>query len=56
MAKKGLSRQEVKPLLAGVVNIQLTPFKSATEIDVDALRTNTRFMIEGGLFPVAAYR
>ncbi len=49
MSRKGLTRQEVKPLLAGVVNIQLTPFKSATEIDEEALRDNTRFMIEGGI-------
>jgi 4-hydroxy-tetrahydrodipicolinate synthase len=49
MAKRGLTLQEVKPLLAGVVNIQYTPFKSATEIDEEALRDNTRFMIEGGI-------
>jgi 4-hydroxy-tetrahydrodipicolinate synthase len=41
--------QDVKPLLVGVNNIQFTPFKSATEIDEDALRDNTRFMIEGGI-------
>jgi 4-hydroxy-tetrahydrodipicolinate synthase len=49
MSQKGLSPQEVKPLLAGVVNIQYTPFKSASEIDQEALRENTRFMIEGGI-------
>lgn len=49
MAKKGLSRSEVKPLLRGVLNIQLTPFKSQTEIDEDALRENTSFMIQEGL-------
>jgi 4-hydroxy-tetrahydrodipicolinate synthase len=49
MAKRGLTREEVKPLLAGVINIQFTPFKSATEIDEEALRDNTRFMIEGGI-------
>jgi hypothetical protein len=49
MAKRGLTPQEVKPLLAGVVNIQYTPFKSATEIDEKALRDNTRFMIENGI-------
>jgi 4-hydroxy-tetrahydrodipicolinate synthase len=49
MSKKGLTPQEVKPLLAGVINIQFTPFKSATEIDEEALRDNTRFMIEGGI-------
>ena len=46
---KGLSPQEVKPLLAGVLNIQFTPFKSATEIDEVALRKHTEFMIEGGI-------
>lgn len=45
----GLSRNEVKPLLRGVINIQFTPFKSATEIDEEALRENTRFMIDGGI-------
>jgi len=49
MGRKGLSRSEVKPLLRGVINIQLTPFSSDTEIDEKALRENTRFMIEGGL-------
>ncbi len=49
MSKQGLTREEVKPLLAGVINIQFTPFKSATEIDEEALRDNTRFMIEGGI-------
>jgi 4-hydroxy-tetrahydrodipicolinate synthase len=49
MAKKGLTKQEVKPLLSGVINIQLTPFKSVTEIDAAALRDNTRFMIEKGI-------
>jgi 4-hydroxy-tetrahydrodipicolinate synthase len=49
MSKKGLTPEEVKPLLVGVANIQLTPFKSATEIDEEALRDNTRFMIEGGI-------
>jgi 4-hydroxy-tetrahydrodipicolinate synthase len=49
MAKRGLTPQEVKPLLAGVINIQYTPFKSATEIDEEALRDNTRFMIENGI-------
>jgi 4-hydroxy-tetrahydrodipicolinate synthase len=44
-----LTPQEVKPLLVGVNNIQFTPFKSATEIDEEALRDNTRFMIENGL-------
>lgn len=41
--------EEVKPLLRGVVNVQVTPFKSATEIDEEALRGNTRFMIEHGI-------
>ena len=49
MSKHGLTPQEVKPMLAGVVNIQFTPFRSATEIDEEALRDNTRFMIEGGI-------
>jgi 4-hydroxy-tetrahydrodipicolinate synthase len=49
MSKKGLTPQEVKPLLKGVINIQLTPFKSATEIDVEALRDNTQFMISEGI-------
>ena len=49
MAKKGMSREEVKPLLSRVINIQFTPFKSATEIDVDALRTHTNYIIEGGI-------
>ena len=49
MSEKGMTPKEVKPLLSGVVNIQFTPFKSATEIDVDALRNNTRFMIEKGI-------
>jgi 4-hydroxy-tetrahydrodipicolinate synthase len=47
--KRRLSPQEVKPLLVGVGNIQFTPFKSATEIDEEALRAHTRFMIEGGI-------
>jgi 4-hydroxy-tetrahydrodipicolinate synthase len=41
--------KEVKPLLCGVVNVQVTPFKSMTEIDEDALRDNTRFMVENGI-------
>lgn len=49
MSKKGLSPQEVKPLLTGVINIQFTPFKSATEIDEAALVEHTRFMIDGGI-------
>jgi len=49
MTRKGMSPQEVKPLLSGVLNIQFTPFKSATEIDVTALREHTKFMIEGGI-------
>lgn len=49
MTRKGLSLQEVKPLLAGVVNIQFTPFKSESEIDEKALRMHTQFMIEGGI-------
>jgi 4-hydroxy-tetrahydrodipicolinate synthase len=49
MAHKGMSPQEVKPYLSGVVNIQFTPFKSANAIDVEALRQHTEFMIEGGI-------
>jgi 4-hydroxy-tetrahydrodipicolinate synthase len=49
MSKRRLSPQEVKPLLVGVNNIQFTPFESATAIDEEALRDNTRFMIEGGI-------
>ncbi len=49
MYKRRLSPQEVKPLLVGVGNIQFTPFKSASEIDEEALRAHTRFMIEGGI-------
>jgi 4-hydroxy-tetrahydrodipicolinate synthase len=49
MSIKRLSPQEVKPLLNGVINIQFTPFKSATEINDGALRDNTRFMIEQGI-------
>jgi len=41
--------EEVKPLLCGVVNVQVTPFKSRTEIDEAALRDNTRFIIENGI-------
>ena len=41
--------EEVKPLLRGVVNVQCTPFKSVTEIDEEALRQNTRFMIDSGI-------
>jgi 4-hydroxy-tetrahydrodipicolinate synthase len=41
--------EEVKPLLTGVINIQFTPFKSETEIDEDALRAHTAYMIEGGI-------
>jgi len=40
---------EIKPLLRGVVNVQCTPFKLVTEIDKEALRDNTRFMIENGI-------
>jgi 4-hydroxy-tetrahydrodipicolinate synthase len=49
MSRKGLTPQEVKPLLVGVINIQFTPFKSATEIDEEALCDNNRFMIENGI-------
>ena len=49
MPQKGLSRSEAAPLMRGVINIQFTPFRSATEIDEEALRDNTRFMIEGGI-------
>lgn len=49
MSRKGMSPQEVKPLLKGVVNIQFTPFKSETEIDVDALSAHTKFIVEGGI-------
>ena len=49
MSRNRLTPQEVKPLLVGLINIQFTPFKSATEIDEEALRYNTRFMIEGGI-------
>jgi 4-hydroxy-tetrahydrodipicolinate synthase len=41
--------KEIKPLMRGVVNVQVTPFKSMTEIDKEALRDNTRFMIENGI-------
>lgn len=41
--------EELKPLLRGVVNVQVTPFKSKSDIDEDALRDNTRFMIENGI-------
>ncbi len=40
------SPQEVKPLLVGVINMQLTPFRSEEELDERSLRANTRFMIE----------
>lgn len=49
MSTKGMSREEVKPLLSGVVNIQFTPFKSESEIDEEALRVHTNFIIEGGI-------
>jgi 4-hydroxy-tetrahydrodipicolinate synthase len=49
MTRKGLSPQEVKPLLEGVVIIQFTPFKSENEIDEKALQIHTQFMIEGGI-------
>ncbi len=41
--------EEVKSLLRGVVNVQVTPFRSMTEIDEEALRDNTRFMIRNGI-------
>ena len=41
--------EEAKSVMRGVINIQFTPFKSMTEIDEDALRDNTRFMIEQGI-------
>ncbi|MCD6291344.1 MAG: dihydrodipicolinate synthase family protein [Anaerolineae bacterium] len=41
--------EETKSLMRGVINIQFTPFKSMTEIDEEALRANTRFMIENGI-------
>jgi len=49
MTKKGLSPQELKTSLIGVLNIQFTPFKSASEIDEEALRKHTNFIIEGGI-------
>lgn len=49
VTRRGLSRKEVKLLLRGVINIQFTPFRSADEIDEQALRDNTRFMVEGGI-------
>ena len=49
MSKKRRSPLEVKPLLTGVINIQFTPFRSATEIDEEALRAHTAYMIEGGI-------
>jgi len=49
MAKKGLSPQEVKPLLTGVFNIQFTPIKSEDEIDEAALRAHTNYLVDGGL-------
>lgn len=49
MKKTSPTPEAIKPLLVGVNNIQFTPFKSGTEIDEQALRANTRFMIEGGI-------
>ena len=49
MSKNRISPQELKPLLTGVFNIQFTPIKSATEIDKEALRDHTNYIIEGGL-------
>jgi hypothetical protein len=44
MSAKGMPREEVKPLLSGVVNIQFTPFKSETDIDEEALRAHTNYI------------
>jgi 4-hydroxy-tetrahydrodipicolinate synthase len=49
MGRAGQTRMEVKALLRGVVNVQCTPFRSSTELDEDALRAHTRFMIENGI-------
>jgi 4-hydroxy-tetrahydrodipicolinate synthase len=49
MSNARRTSKEIKPLLRGVVNVQCTPFKSVTEIDKEALRDNTRFMIEKGI-------
>ena len=49
VAKSTPTPEDVKPLLVGINNIQFTPFESGREIDVAALRDNTRFMIEGGI-------
>jgi len=49
VSKTRVTPQEIKPLLVGINNIQFTPFKSAEEIDEEALRDNTRFMIEKGI-------
>jgi len=49
MANTRRTSEEVKSLMRGVINVQLTPFKSATELDEEALRDNTQFMIENGI-------
>jgi len=49
MSRRRLTPEQVKPLLVGAGNIQFTPFKSDTELDEEAMRKHTRFMIEGGI-------
>lgn len=49
MSRSQYDPQSLKPYLVGVINMQLTPFKSDYGIDVDALRKNTHMMIERGI-------
>lgn len=49
MSRRGMTPEEVKPQMRGVINILFTPFTSATEIDEEAIRSNIRYMVEGGI-------
>lgn len=49
MAHSRYSPQDLKPLLAGVINMHFTPFNAVGELDEAALCAHTHFMIEAGI-------
>jgi 4-hydroxy-tetrahydrodipicolinate synthase len=49
MTRSRFSPQDLKPLLAGVINMHFTPFNAAGDLDETALCAHTHFMTESGI-------
>lgn len=49
-----MSPQELRQRIAGVIGFPVTPFTQNLELDIEALRENVEFMVQGGIHALVA--